>query len=298
MNVVVNSGPITDLTLVELNARFMTHETFTALVRNIRHDGVLTQLPFVIHDPDTDRRTVLSGNHRVKAAAEAGLTDISWLETSDPLTHQQQVAIQLSHNAIVGTDDPAILVALYEQLDELDWREYSGLDDATLDLLAEVTIDGLSEPNLDYQSLYLVFLPDELTRAKAAFTDASELAEADETWLCRYQDHARLLDAISVVGQARNIFNRTTAVGAVLDVYEAHRTDLMDAYMDTADTDGKNQWVPLVTVLGNDLVPAPTAALLHKAVEKLMAEGADTPWQALSELCRRCLAAVPAADGR
>jgi ParB-like chromosome segregation protein Spo0J len=45
---------------------------FKRLVENIRRDGVLTQLPLVY------RGRILSGNHRVRAAIEAGLTEIEW----------------------------------------------------------------------------------------------------------------------------------------------------------------------------------------------------------------------------
>src|SRR4051794_17396228 len=107
----------------------MRHEQYQQLVANIRRDEGLTSTPFVWHDVEADERIVLSGNHRVKAAVEAGLEEVHWLETSDPLTEGQRLGIQLSHNAIVGEDDLSILKTLYEKIDELDWREYAGLDD-------------------------------------------------------------------------------------------------------------------------------------------------------------------------
>ncbi|MGH9299068.1 MAG: ParB N-terminal domain-containing protein [Acidimicrobiales bacterium] len=131
------------LRLLDTNARFMRHETFTRLVENIRNDGCLTQIPFAWLDPADGRYLVLSGNHRVLAAIDAGLDEIDCQVTDDELPRARRVAIQLSHNAISGEDDPALLKQLYEELQELDLLVYSGLDDKMLDLLEKVEIDSL-----------------------------------------------------------------------------------------------------------------------------------------------------------
>jgi hypothetical protein len=124
----------------------MRHEQFQRLVANIREDGHLTSTPLVWHDADSGRRIVLSGNHPTKAAIEAGLSTIFWLEVTDPLPRQKQIALQLSHNAITGEDDPATVKALYEELEDVSMRLYSGLDDKTLDLLDEVSVPSSRRP--------------------------------------------------------------------------------------------------------------------------------------------------------
>ncbi|MFE7277922.1 hypothetical protein [Streptomyces sp. NPDC057623] len=45
------------------------------------------------------------------------------------------IAPQLSRNAIAGQDDPAILKELYDELESVEWRQCTGLDDKALDLL-------------------------------------------------------------------------------------------------------------------------------------------------------------------
>lgn len=136
------------LTLLEVNAHFMTKEKFDALVDNVRRDGVLTSVPLVYSDPDTGVETVLSGNHRTKASIEAGLQEIPVLVINEKLSRQQQIAIQLSHNSIFGEDDPDTLSMLYEELDDVDWRSYSGLDDKVLDLLDDPSAVPFAEANL------------------------------------------------------------------------------------------------------------------------------------------------------
>lgn len=64
------------LKLLKVNARYMKQDEFNKLVANIKRDGCLTQLPFCCKDADENKWLVLSGNHRVKAAIEAGLEEI------------------------------------------------------------------------------------------------------------------------------------------------------------------------------------------------------------------------------
>ena len=153
-----------ELKLLKLNARYMRHEEYQKLVANIKRDGQLTSAPFACKDGD--EYLVLSGNHRTKAAIAAGLETIPCIVTDDELSEDQKIGIQLSHNALSGKDDLYILKELYDKILDLDWKEYSGLDDKTLEMLDKMTAQSLSEANLDFQTLGMVFLPDELADAQ------------------------------------------------------------------------------------------------------------------------------------
>ena len=98
----------------------MKPDEFHKLVQNIKRDGCLTQLPFVCKDPNEKKWLVLSGNHRVQAAIEAGLETIQVQATNKRLTKDEMIAIQLSHNAISGQDDMAILKELYGAIDDIE----------------------------------------------------------------------------------------------------------------------------------------------------------------------------------
>src|SRR5690242_16828167 len=89
---------LSELKLLEKNARYMKPEQFNRLVENIRRDGCLTSVPLVHRDGDD--LVVVSGNHRVSAAIKAGIEESDVIEVMSPLTRQQFVALQLSHNAI------------------------------------------------------------------------------------------------------------------------------------------------------------------------------------------------------
>ena len=128
-----------DLTLLstEENARFMEGAEFKLLVDNLKVDGVLTSAPLVY------KGRVLSGNHRVEAAIAAGIIEADVLEITSEIDEERQLAIQLSHNAINGKDDPGRLAKLYSRLD-LTWKRFSGLTDGVFESMKELDIKALA----------------------------------------------------------------------------------------------------------------------------------------------------------
>ena len=256
-----------ELTLLDVNARFMRHEQFATLVENVRRDGVLTSVPLV--HADGGREVVLSGNHRVKAAVAAGLEEVQVMLVEEPLTRQQAVALQLSHNAITGEDDPATLKRLYEELDDVDWRTYSGLDDRTLALLDQVDVSGLSEANLDFATVTLVFLPSEKERAEAAMEEVAR-AGSGGMWVARLSDYEPMLEALLSVKNAYRIGNVATALMLLIDVVERHIGDLRDGWYDAERDEPRHaREVPVESLVGARFLPAEQAAVVARALDRI-----------------------------
>ncbi|WP_233646798.1 ParB N-terminal domain-containing protein [Streptomyces sp. BSE6.1] len=254
------------LTPLEVNARYMRKEEWDRLVENIRRDGCLTSTPLLYSGGEYDegRELILSGNHRTKAAAEAGIEEIDCMLIEEHLTRQQLVAIQLSHNAIAGQDDPATLKQLYEELDDVDWRAYSGLDDEQLQLLAEVSPEGLSEANLDFATVSLIFLPAELEAAREAF-DQARLGQ-NESWLAARADYMQTLDTLASTHAAHKVGNVATALHAILAIVERHLDELQEGYTAPNGEHLHSGQVGLETVLGARTLPAPAAVTINKAI--------------------------------
>jgi len=274
---------IDDLKLLKVNARFMRHETFTQLVENIRRDGALTSVPFAWKDED-GRYLVLSGNHRVMAAKEAGLTEIDVMLTDAPLSPTQRRAIQLSHNALVGEDDPMVLKQIYEEIEEVDWKQYAGLDDKTLELLEKISLDSLGEVNLSFQTITITFLPQELVKAKEAWVKAKQVIMGDEAWLARWSEYNKFLDGLSTAGDAFHVKNVATQLALLLEVLDRHITELKEGWLDDSEEIKHKGWVPLSTILGTDRVPAEAAKIINKAVNAMKDKGDITGknlWQAI-----------------
>lgn len=282
------------LQLLERNARYMRAEQYAQLVENIRHDGTMTTSPLARWvgrgEPDLEKLeqwAIPSGNHRVRAAIDAGVVEDEVIFLLDPISDRRAMGIQLSHNAIAGEDDPAILRELYDEIDSPDWRAYSGLDDRTLELMEQVQVGALSEANLDFQTLTILFLPAELERAKAALADALEgTTGADERWLARFEDWDSTMDALDVAGKAMDVRNVATALALILGVFEAHVSDLAATW---EAEEQRSAWVPAPSVTGWDL-PPDAARVIGRAIDRMIARGdATAPWQALEFLAAEYL---------
>lgn len=274
------------LTYLKENARYMTHEQFKRLVQNVKNDGCLTSAPFVWHNVITDEYIVMSGNHRTKAAIEAGLTAIDVIMTSDPLTEAQRIAIQISHNSISGQDDLATLKNLYEKILDIDMKEYSGVDDKTLELLKKVKPVSIGEANLKFQTLSLVFLPDELEEAKKVLDIALKMTKSDEKWVTRFEQYDSWLDGIETAGAAYGVRNVATSLNIIFDIFNKNLDQLRDGW-DHSESK-KSMLVPFSTIIGVEKISVESAKIIAKACDMAVSRGeckSDEKWKLLEGLC-------------
>ncbi|KAB2328945.1 hypothetical protein F7731_23620 [Cytobacillus depressus] len=279
---IVSANP-RDLKLLELNARYMRHETFQQLVSNIQRDGKLTQLPFCIWEDGHWK--VLSGNHRVKAAIEAGLDTIEFIGTEDKLSQDRQRAIQLSHNAISGEDDPTILKTLYEEIEDIDFKMYAGLDDKTLELLEKVQPESLSEVNLEFQTMNIVFLPSELEKAKEMIDEIQKEVKADEVWLASMQAYDNFLDSMEAVSTSYDVKNVALTLLILLGIVQRNLDQLSDGWYDEEEQEAKHKnWIPLSTIFNHHKIPSKSGAVVKKALDRMLSKGElekQQKWEAL-----------------
>lgn len=277
-----------ELKLLKLNARYMRHEEYQKLVANIKRDGQLTSAPFACWDGDG--YLVLSGNHRTQAAIAADLEKIPCIVTDEDLSADQRAAIQLSHNAIAGQDDPYLLKEIYESILDLNWKEYCGLDDKTLELLDKASAQALSEVNLKFSTLSVIFLPDELKEAEFVIQQAREAAKnADSTWLAKRSQYDDWLEAQENAMASYKVKNVATAIDLILKIFTQNVTQLQAGY-DTPESD-KN-WVPLETIFGRRKVPASTAKKVSKVLSKIQGEKkfkSNEMWRGLEILAEQYL---------
>lgn len=290
MNVFVLEINPREIKLLEINARYMKHEEYNRLVDNIKKDGQLTSTPFLCLDDDK-RWLCLSGNHRVRASIDAGLAVINCLATKDPLTKDQRIGIQLSHNAISGQDDMATLKLLYETIESTEYKRYSGLDDKTLELLDRFASTSISEANLRFQTLSMVFLPDELDAAQAIIDDVKNaIKNSDKVWLARREAYDAWLDTQEVISSTYGIKNVATAVELMLMVISHNMEQLSEAWDTSSD---EKRWIPIETVIGKSKIPVGSAKVIKRAIDKMVGKGDITSknlWQALEYLAADYLA--------
>lgn len=272
------------LKLLKLNARFMRHETFSRLVENIKRDKALTSTPFCAildyysendpiprHEDGSPIYEVLSGNHRVKASINAGLPEIEVMVTDQPLTPDQRRAIQLSHNELTGEDDPATLKLIYESIDDLEMRLYSGLDDKKLELLELVKPGSLSEANLTFQTLNLVFLPDELEEVNKIWDIVEKrISGSKSTWIARWHEYDNYMNRLEDTQRSYGVKNVSTALMVILEIFTRHIDDLQEGFLDENFEPIKpiTNYVPIEAIFGDTNVPPKIASVIRKIIAK------------------------------
>ena len=257
-----------EIKLLELNARFMKKDEFAKLVDNVKRDGCLTQLPFCCYN-DNWELEVLSGNHRVQAAIEAGLEEIDVQVTEEELTKDQRIGIQLSHNAISGQDDMAILKELYESIDDVNMKKYSALDDETLQLLDEIKTQSMSGVGLEYQMLNILFLPTEIKDIKKIAKQAVKETRKNETLTLRMAEYDKYLDTLNEVAEGSRIRNTAVAFMAMLEIVQNHMEELKDCWIDSAKD---KEYIPISTIIGRSSLKASDGRIVDKAVERLLSK--------------------------
>lgn len=215
LQLVTEVRPLSALKMLSTNAHYMDKTEFDILVANIRRDGVLTSYP-VIYDRDV-RGEILSGNHRVKAALQAGLTETPCIVIKSPLTHDQKLGIILSHNAIHGKDDETILRQLFEQIESVDFKKYSGLteDDFKLE---EVDFKAMSFEQPQIVESVIKFMPADKACFEQTVADIEKKYKKKTLYLAHIADYGRLFDTVLKIKTDYGIINVSTAMKKLCDL--------------------------------------------------------------------------------
>lgn len=187
------------------NARYMKAAQFQLLVENLQRDRVLTSTPLVYRD------VILSGNHRVQAGIKAGIEECDCIELLGDVSADRQLALQLSHNAINGEDDPNILATLWKTL-PFEEKRYSGLTDDVLGKVQELDVQSLGIGGPAYEELRMLFLPDDAGEFTAAIKRIEKLSKNPPFFVADKADFDKLFDAIIAVKSKMNVHNTALAV--------------------------------------------------------------------------------------
>ena len=255
-----------DIKLLEVNARYMKPEDYQKLVANIKKDGQLTSVPFCFHN-ENNQIEVLSGNHRVMASIDAGLEEIEVMLCKDKLSKDQALAIQLSHNSISGQDDEELLRRLYGELESLEFKEYSGLTDEFINFCREVEKD-FKVPNLSYQALNLLFLPEETKEIKEVLESISDLLNNIHI-LISMKDYDEYLGTTTTISKCLNIKNPSTTFLAMIRLAKENISKLKELAFNNDDIDN----VPLSVILERSDIDKEDARIIDKALNRMISKG-------------------------
>ena len=263
---------LTELDYLEKNARYMTKEQFASLANNVKKDSALSSVPLVYRKPEDGRLLILSGNHRVKAAAAAGITSILVLLIDKPLAHEELVAIQLSHNAIAGQDDEQILKELYEELNNVEAIVYAGFTSEQIEKLQSADFSALKEEPLHYESINLLFLPGETEHLREIFDRIMDSTVGDMTFAGRISEYDSILQGLIAAKEGQNIINSTLAffsLARVADEYLSGKAENLQEAME----EGLEETVSFILGGTRKRIGKKTAKLLRKALKDKMDTG-------------------------
>lgn len=214
-NLAIWKAPLLVLREQRKNARAMDGRTFSILAETISRDKRLESLPLVtwqVTRGGTKELEIISGHHRIRAAAAANMTEIYVIVDESELTRDEIVQKQLAHNAINGTDDPSILKELLDEISSADLMRLTGL---SLDSMMPPDIGKQLEQivaDMKYEPVVILFLPEQFsdwTEILNRFADQNEIQVAG---MAQFEEFKKAIKAIGRNDKCRNI-------AAQLDVY-------------------------------------------------------------------------------
>jgi hypothetical protein len=201
------------------NAHYMPKRVFDQLADNIKRDKNLSSLPFCWRRAD-GKYELLSGHHRVGAAKAAGVPLILFLYTDAALSKAEKIAVQLSHNSLVGQDNPTLLADLWRDIDDLSMKVYSGLDDEFIEKLAPPKLVKISDAPLHLEELTWLFFPPEIERINDVVT-ALKGYRAKTKLVAPLELFNQFFDTLLNFKEAAGIQNSATAMLAIIEIVEA-----------------------------------------------------------------------------
>lgn len=192
------------------NARFFKKEVFQQLVENLRADQRLSSVPLCHETPGG--LEVLSGNHRVKGSIQAELPWILVMVLTGPMEEGRQLAVQLSHNALVGQDDPGILAALWARVEDVRDRLYAGLSSDTMKDLEKINLVQFTTPSIATRILSFAFVQEEAELVDRVVSELSAFRASDALYVAPMERFAEFFATLQKVKARDNVKNASLAM--------------------------------------------------------------------------------------
>lgn len=141
------------------------------------------------------------------------------LVITETLDQSRRIAIQLSHNALVGEDDQSILANLWSKIETVKDKLYSGLDSEVTKELGEVELVNFSTPQVPAHMVTFMFTDGEkeqLSEILDMLSDAAKKSSAVHVFPgTQYEAFAKLL---ADVKDAEKIRDSSLAMLRLLEI--------------------------------------------------------------------------------
>ena len=214
--------PVNDCVLLEKNAHYMEKGMFEKLTYNIAEDGFLSQLPFAVLQ-ENNKYLIISGNHRVKASMKAKLPYILILFIQDA-DKDKQIAYQLSHNALVGKDDQNMLKEIFQEIKNLENKEFSGLNDNSFIDESKIKFSTINDADIELVEMKFLFTKARSKEVAKILDRIEKLPESELTRLINidFEDYIRVMTEIK---KKSGIKSNTVAFNFMVELCERYLID-------------------------------------------------------------------------
>lgn len=216
--------PVELLREQDKNAQVMSTTHFDRLTANIRKEMALETVPLCVlknNKAGNQEFHILSGHHRVRAARKAGILNIICFVIEKPLSRSQERAKQIAHNALVGFSDPQILREIWVEIEDIEAKTESGLDEDDLEKLAKsVSLDEI-KVDLDYELISILFLSRQMRDLEEVFTNVA-LDDATEILIADKADFEKFAEQAREISKKENIRNVSAIIARMLEIVKEY----------------------------------------------------------------------------
>lgn len=209
-----------DCVPLEKNAHYMSKEIQDRLTENIKQDGFLSQLPFCMKRKEDGKFLFLSGNHRLKSAIKAGLEYILVLYV-DEISKDRQIGYALSHNSLVGKDDLQMLKEIYNEIESIESREFSGLNGLKFIDVEKIPTTSINDGDIELTEMKFLFVESKRHDVEGVLKEL-EKHDLSETSALVYGSFEEYIKVATEVKKAYDIKSNTVAFSKMVEICKEH----------------------------------------------------------------------------
>lgn len=211
---------LNDCVPLEKNAHYMSKEIQDRLTENIKQDGFLSQLPFCMKRKEDGKFLFLSGNHRLKSAIKAGLEYILVLYV-DEISKDRQIGYTLSHNALVGKDDLQMLKEIYNEIQSIESREFTGLNGLKFIDIEKVPTTSINDGDIELTEMKFLFIESRKHDVEGVLKEL-EKHNLTETSALIYGSFEEYIKVATAIKKAYDIKSNTVAFSKMVEICKEH----------------------------------------------------------------------------
>lgn len=226
-----------DISLIdeaEMNANEMTDEDFRQLCDNIDKSG-LSSVPCCYKKPN-GRYVMISGHHRLRACKKLRYKTLGILYCEESnLTKDEIIAIQLSHNALHGTDNTSILKKMFEEIQSVDFKKFAHIN---MDTIAPVNTEGVDIFAMKENFVFTVILyPNSFKDLDELYGDIREQAKKSDALILASEEENEkaLLKLQSEIGKEYEIKSSSITFAKLLELANERLMEIRKEKKDDMD---------------------------------------------------------------